>query len=93
MLGWIYGLLFALQVFWLIRVCLRNGKFWPVLTANGLSAVLSGFLLWYFDTLPGFGIMPGFAFFPEVFASLCAALVFTLLSFVTLLLWLLRMHK
>ena len=93
MLGWIYLILFALQVLWLIRTCIRKRKFWPVLTANALSIVLSVFLLWYFDTLPGFGLIPGFAFFPEVFASLCAAAAFTVLSFVTLLCWLLRKHK
>ena len=93
MLSWIYFLLFALQVFWLIRTCVRKGKFWPVLTVNILSAAISGFLLWYFDTLPGYGMMPGFAFFPEVFASLCAAAAFLLLTFVTLLCWLLRLHK
>ena len=58
MLSWIYLLLFALQVFWLIRTCRRKGKFWPVLTVNFLSAAISGFLLWYFDTLPGYGMMP-----------------------------------
>ena len=93
MLGWIYILLFAAQVFWLIHTCRCKGKFWPVLTGNVISAVLSAFLLWYFDTLPGYGMMPGFAFFPEVFASFCAAAAFTLLSIVTLLCWLLRMHK
>lgn len=93
MLGWLYVILFILQVFWLIRVCCRKGKYWPVLLGNVLSAALSVFLLWYFDTLPGYGMMPGFAFFPEVFASLCAAAAFTVLSFVTLLIWLLRMHK
>ena len=93
MLGWIYAILFAAQVYLLIRTCRRRGKFWPVLTVNILSAALSGFLLWYFDTLPGYGLMPGFAFFPEVFASLCAAAAFTVLSFVTLLVWLLCMHK
>ena len=93
MLKWCYFLLFALEVFWLIRTCFRKGKFWPVLTVNGMSAALSAFLLWYFDTLPGYGMIPGFAFFPEVFASLCAAAAFTLLFFVTLLCWLLRLHK
>lgn len=90
MLSWIYALLFGLQVVWLIRTCRRKGKFWPVLMVNVLSAVLSGFLMWYFDTLPGFGFMPGFAYFAEVFASLCAAAAFTVLAFVTLLCRLLR---
>ena len=93
MLGWIYAGLFGLELFWLIRTCRRKLRFWPVLAGNLLTAVLSVFLLWYFDTLPGYGMMPGFAFFPEVFASLCAAAAFALLTFVTLLCWLLRKHK
>jgi hypothetical protein len=64
-----------------------------VLTVNVLSAALSAVLLWYYDTLPGYGIMPGFAYFPEVFASLCAAAAFVLLTIVTLLCWLIRNHK
>ena len=93
MVKWSYILLFALQVFWLIRTCIRKGRFWPVLTVNLLSAAVALFLLWYFDTLPGVGMVVGFAFFPEVFASLCAAAAFFLLSLVTLLCWLLRLHK
>jgi hypothetical protein len=93
MLKWCYILLFTLEVLWLIRTCCRKGKFWPVLTVNVLSAALSAVLLWYYDTLPGYGIMPGFAYFPEVFASLCAAAAFVLLTFVTLLCWLIRNHK
>ena len=93
MIGWIYLILFGAELFWLIRSCIRKGKFWPVLTANVLSAIVSAVAMWYFDTLPGYGIMPGFAFFPEVFASLCATAAFVVLSVVTLLCWLLRLHK
>ena len=92
-LGFLYLIIFAAQVFWLLRVCMRKRKIWPVWTVNLLCAAVSGFLMWYFDTLPGYGIMPGFAYFPEVFASLCATAAFTLLSFVTLLCLLLRKHK
>ena len=93
MLGWMYVFLFGAELFLLIRTCRRKLRFWPVLTVNLLTVALSVFLLWYFDTLPGYGMMPGFAFFPEVFASLCAAAAFTLLTFVTLLCRLLRKHK
>ena len=93
MLSWIYILLFVAQLGWLIRSCRLKLRFWPVMTANFLSVALSVFLLWYFDTLPGYGMMPGFAFFPEVFASLCAIAAFTVLTLVTLLCRLLRKHK
>ena len=93
MLGWIYAVLFALQVFWLVWACRKHQKIWPVLVGNVLSIALSAFLLWYFDTLPGFGMMAGFAYFPEVFSSLCAIVAFTMLTFVTLLCWLFRRKK
>ena len=93
MLGWIYVILFALQVFWLARALRKKKRVGPVLVGNILSIGLSVFLMWYFDTLPGFGMFPGFAFFPEVFYSLCAIVAFTVLTCVTLLCWLLRMHK
>ena len=93
MIGWIYLILFAAQVLWLIRTCVRKERLWLVLTVNVLSVVLSVFLLWYFDTLPGYGMMPGFAYFPEVFASLLAAAAFTVLTIATLLCRLLRKRK
>ena len=93
MLGWIYAVLFVLQGFWLVRTCRKHKKIWPVLVGNVLSIALSAFLLWYFDTLPGYGIMPGFAYFPEVFYSLCAIVAFTVLSFITLLCWLFHRKK
>ena len=93
MLGWIYVILFALQVFWLVWSLRKKKRLGFVLVGNSLSIALSVFLMWYFDTLPGFGMFPGFAFFPEVFYSLCAVAAFTVLTFVTLLVWLLRRHK
>jgi len=93
MLGWIYGILFFLEVFWLVRTGRRKKRVWPVLVCNVLSVGLSLVLLWYYDTLPGFGMMPGFAYFPEVFCSLCAAAAFAVLTLVTLLYWLFRGNK
>lgn len=93
MLSWIYGILFAMQIFILIRDCRRGGKLGWLLAGNLLSVAVSAFLLWYFDTLPGYGMMPGFAYFPEVFASLCAAAAFGILSVVTLLCLLFRKRK
>ena len=93
MLGWIYAGLFGLELFWLIRSCIRKSKIWPVSLCALLSALVAAFGVWYFDNLPGYGFMPGLAFFPEFFYSLCAAAAFTLLTFVTLLCLLLRKHK
>ena len=93
MLKVLYIVLFAAQVFGLVR-CFRAGKgLGKLALCNLASVVLSGGLVWYYDTLPGYGIMPGFAYFPEVFASLCAAVAFFLLTLVTTLCWLLRKPK
>ncbi len=88
MLGWIYGGLFIFQMFWLMWTCRKHKRIGLVLVANLLSAGLALFLLWYFDTLPGHGPMPGFAYFPEVFYSLCAAAAFAVLALITILCWL-----
>ena len=93
MLGWIYIFLFALQVFWLIRSCIRKKRIWPVILCSLVSALAAAFGVWYFDNLPGYGFMPGLAFFPEFFYSLCAAAAFALLTLVGLLCLLLRKHK
>ena len=93
MLAWVYAILFAAEVFLLVRNLRKHRGLGLLLILNGASIALSAFLMWYFDTLPGYGIMPGFAYFPEVFYSLCAIVVFTVLTFVTLLIWLVKKHK
>ena len=93
MVGCLYILVFALELFWLIRSCIRKSKIWPVSLCAFLSALAASFGVWYFDNLPGYGFMPGFAFFQEFFYSLCAAAAFLLLTVATLLCMLLRKHK
>lgn len=88
MLGWFYLIFFGLQVFTLIRCFRAKRHLGKLAVLNAASILLSCFLLWYFDTLPGFGMMPGFAFFPEVMYSLLAAVAFGLLTLVTSLCWL-----
>lgn len=80
MLVWIYAVSFVLQLAWLILACRKHRKIWPVLICSFLSAGVAAFLTWYFDALPGFGLMPGLAYFPEFFFSLCAAAAFALLT-------------
>ena len=93
MLGWFYVIFFALQVFLLIRGIRAGRGLGKLALLNFASILLSCFLLWYFDTLPGYGMMPGFAFFPEVLYSLMAAVAFVVLMVVTFLCRLLRRKK
>ena len=85
-----YILIFALQVFLLVRSFKSRVGWGRLLILDILSVVLALGCMWYFDTLPGYGIMPGWAYFAEVFYSLCAALVYgiqTLVAVLGLLLW------
>ena len=93
MLGLLYVVFFAVQVFLLIRSCRAKRGLGKLLLMNVFSIALSCFLLWYFDTLPGYGMMPGFAYFPEVIYSLCAVVVFAVLTLVTFLCWLYHKKK
>lgn len=90
MILWIYGTVLLWQVVWLI-MAIRNRKGWArllILEAVSVAAALG--TMWYFDTLPGVGIMPGWAYFAEVFYSLVAAVVYGFLCAVTALLALIR---
>ena len=87
MLGWFYALLFGAEVYWLARTLRRKSRFGPLLLTNVASVALAGGMLWHFDHMP---VTMGFAYFPEVLASLCALAAFVLLMLVTTLCWLLR---
>lgn len=93
MLGFIYATSFILQVFLLIRSFRARRSIGKLLIGNSLSIAAACFLLLYFDNLPGYGMMLGFAYFPEVFYSLCAAAAFAVLTLVTFLLWLYQRKK
>lgn len=85
MLGFVYIILALWQTVWLV-LAVKNKRGWiKLLILSALSTVLAFGCMWYFDTLPGYGIMPGWAYFAEVFYSLCAGIVYLLVSTVALL--------
>ena len=90
MLGVVYFLVF-LVLTWLLIQCFRTRSGWGRLLALDILATVGAcVLVWYFDTLPGYGIMPGWAYFSEVMYSLAAAVAFgakTLVSLLGFLLW------
>lgn len=89
----VYILIFALQVFLLVR-CFKSRAGWgKLLILDIASVVLALGCMWYFDTLPGYGIMPGWAYFAEVFYSLCAGAVYVLMTLICILCALLRKKK
>ena len=90
MLAVIYVLLFLLQLFLLVRCFRRRSGWGKLLAVNIVSTVLAFGAMWYFDTLPGYGMAPGWAFFTEVFYSLCAGAAYFFLTLISALCALLR---
>ena len=85
MLAFFYILIFALQLFLLIR-CFRRRTGWGKLLALNIgSTLISGGLIWYFDHLSNTVAMAGWAYFAEVFYSLCACGGFFLLTLISAL--------
>lgn len=86
----VYGILLAWQILWLI-LAFRKGKGWVrLLVLNVACTALAFFGTWYFNEMPGLGIMPGLAFFQEFFYSLCAGILFFILTLFSLLFALMR---
>ena len=85
MLAFFYILIFALQLFLLIR-CFRRRTGWGKLLALNIGSILiSGGLIWYFDHLSNTVAMAGWAYFTEVFYSICACGGFFLLTLISAL--------
>ena len=85
MIGILYGVLFVWQVIWLIGA-IRRKKGWVrllILCAMSMAAAFG--CMWYFDVLPGYGIMPGWAYFQEVFYSLCAGVAYFIMTLIAAL--------
>ena len=93
MLAVIYILLFVLQVFLLIR-CFRSRSGWgKLLILNFAASALACGMAWYYDSLTGTVALAGWAYFREVFYSLCAALVYGLQILIAFLGMMLRKKK
>lgn len=66
----VYIVLLLWQLAWLVQA-IRSNKGWKaLLVLETVCMALALGLMWYYDTLPGYGIMPGWAYFSEVFRSL-----------------------
>ncbi len=89
MLPVLYGMFLVWQLCWLVQAW--RGKGWGRLLVLNIAATVLAFgVMWYFDTLPGYGMMPGWAYFAEVFYSLCAGVVYFLLTLISALCALIR---
>ncbi len=73
----IYILLFFLQIVLFIHFIKRKNKYWIYLAGTALISCMAAIILMFFyDSLPGYGSMPGLTYFAEWFYSFCASIVF-----------------
>lgn len=83
---WIlYACLLLWQMIWLISAVRRKSGWIRLLVLCVASMAVAFGCMWYFDTLPGYGIMPGWAYFQEVFYSLVAGMVYFVMTLIALL--------
>jgi len=85
-----YVLIFLLELAGLVRAFrLRRGFGLLVFLDLGIAAAALAAMK-YFDQLSARNTAAGWAYFPEAFSSLCAAVGFGLLGLITAAVWLLR---
>ena len=82
-----YTALFFLHLFLFRRACRKptRGRFVLLYSAELLSCVAAAIFARYFDSLPGYGMMPGLTYFSEVIFSIAAAHVFAALLLLSLI--------
>ena len=90
MLTALYMILFLVLVLGLVRAFRLRRGFGRLILAELICAAGALGGMWYFDTLTARESMIGWAYFSEVFTSLCAAVCFCLLVLITAVIWLLR---
>ena len=79
----LYFLLLIWQLVWLVQA-LRSNKGWKALMVLEIASLtLALGLMWYYDTLPGYGMMPGWAYFSEVFRSLVFGCVYGIMTLIS----------
>lgn len=82
----IYGILFLINIALLV-LCCRRPKIilWIILYLYEIAGIIvSGNIAHYYDSLPGFGIMPGLSYVQETYANMFAAMGFFAMVLATL---------
>ena len=78
----LYGVILLWQMVWLVLAIRRKRGWVRLLILTGVSMVLAFVGVWYFNAMPGYGFMPGLAFFPEFFYSLLAGVVYFIMTLI-----------
>lgn len=89
----IYIVLLIWQLVWLVQA-IRSNKGWKALLVLEIASVILALgLMWYYDTLPGYGLMPGWAYFSEVFRSLVFGCLYCAMILISVLCAFLKRKK
>lgn len=82
----IYGVLFWVNIALLVLCCCRPRIIlWALLYLYEFAGmIISAMIAHYYDSLPGYGIMPGLSYVQETYANMLAAMGFFAMLFVTL---------
>ena len=82
----VYIAVFILQAALLVlSVRKKTAKHWISLFSSEIIPMITAFVLMrYYDSLPGYGFMPGLSYFGEVIFSLGAAVLYCIVLFVSI---------
>lgn len=91
----LYAALLIAQITFLVKtIKSNNNKHWMILI--GLEIIVFGTAMalgFYYDSLPGYGKMPGFSYMGEVLFSFGAALVNVILLFISICAWIIQFER
>ena len=81
-----YIAIFTFQIVLLVfSVRKKTARLWVFLFLSELIPLTFAFVLMrYFDSLPGYGFMPGFTYLGEILASMGAAIIYAAMIFISL---------
>ena len=71
------------QFVWLISACKARKGWLRLIVLEVISAAASLTLMFYYDSLPGIGMMPGLTYFAEVMYSMLFATVYAVMAVIS----------
>ena len=80
-----YIAVFALQIVLLVRsIRKKTARLWIMLFLSEIIPIIAAFVLMkYYDSLPGYGFMPGLSYFGEVISSFGAVVLYAVILFIS----------
>lgn len=81
-----YILIFTFLIITLIKCFKKKIKWYRLFLYEIISIILSIIFMTYYDSLPGYGFMPGLSYLGEVLISFGAIVLFSVLLVITIFL-------